>query len=282
MTNRLGRMACVMLLSGLLAACGDDAVGSDAGLDAGFIAQDSSVPEAKDSSVPVTKDSSVAMMEDAGDDDDSSVTGSTLTPTEQGLCTGDYAKSKLVAKDEVRGTWQYNPGGPYVDIPESGYPCAAFKYDGDVRPKLDDPSWTEATDGQFIGFSETSTIAASGYTQIQFRYFRSLVYVPTDAAFTSLTVEATGIDDSLHVVLFNSEHPDGFSPTDVAPTDATVGACQGNGSATWDFINHIKKGEVNVFMLVHADQSPSTSQLTSVDIKVDGASVTTFDCTGIE
>jgi hypothetical protein len=196
----------------------------------------------------------------------------------QALCTDAYDSVTLDHPDLIRGSWQYNPGGPYVTLPESGYPCAAFLHDGNVRPRRDDPAWTDAANGEFLGFSESSTVPEAAYAVAQFRYFRSLVFVPKDAKLETLTVSALGIDDAVYLELFNSEYPDGVSPLDAGPSDPDVGACFGNDSASWDFKDYIVKGEVNVVFLVHADMNPATSTLTEVKLEANGEPIRLVSC----
>ena len=59
------------------------------------------------------------------------------------------------------------------------------------------------------------------YTDAQFRYFRSYIFVPTGANLKSLSVKARGIDDSVHLENTNSRYPKGTSPRDVGPSIQT-------------------------------------------------------------
>lgn len=197
---------------------------------------------------------------------------------EEALCTDAYDSVTLNHPDLIRGSWQFNPGGSYVTLPERGYPCLAFLHDADVRPGMDDPGWTDAANGEFLGFSETSTVPESNYTMVQFRYFRSLVFVPEGAQVGSLLVSALGIDDAVHIQLFNSRYPEGVSPVDAGPSDPMVGACQGNNAGAWDFKDYIAEGEINAFLVVHADMNPATSTLTEVRIEADGAPIQIVSC----
>jgi hypothetical protein len=194
------------------------------------------------------------------------------------LCTDAYDSVKLNHPELIRGSWQFNPGGAYVTLPERGYPCLAFLHDGDVRPAMDDPAWTDAANGEFLGFSERSTVPESNYSVAQFRYFRSLVFVPEGAQVNSLTVSALGIDDAIYIELFNSKYPEGVSPLDAGPSDPMVGSCYGNDSASWDFKDYFVEGEVNVVFLVHADMNPATSTLVEVRIEADGAPIPLVSC----
>jgi len=213
--------------------------------------------------------------------DTSQCTWKSQTPVATALCTSHYSQISYSATGTIRGTWQYNPGGVHVSIPggtfSTTYPCGVFRYDGNVRPSMSSPSWVSAPNGQFVSFSETSTISTP-WSQARFRYFRSLVYVPTSAAYASLKVRVTGVDDSAQLVLFNADHPQGISPSAAGTSDATVGACVGNGSKDFDFTAFVKKGAVNAFLLMHADLNPSTSRLTSADVLADGVSIQTYDC----
>lgn len=196
----------------------------------------------------------------------------------EALCTDAFDSVELNHPELIRGSWQFNPGGPYVTLPENGYPCTAFLHDTEVRPAMDDPGWTDAANGEFLGFSETSTVPESNYTVAQFRYFRSLVFVPKGAQVKSLTVSALGIDDAIYVELFNSKHPDGISPLDAGPSDPMVGACYGNDSAEWDFKSYFVEGEVNAVLVVHADMNPATSTLAEVRIEANGAPIQIVSC----
>jgi hypothetical protein len=196
----------------------------------------------------------------------------------EALCTDAFDSIALNHPELIRGSWQFNPGGPYVTLPESGYPCAAFLHDTNVRPAMNDPGWTDATNGEFLGFSEESTVPESNYTVAQFRYFRSLVFVPEGAQVNSLTVSALGIDDAIYVELFNSEYPEGVSPLDAGPSDPLVGACYGNDGAEWDFKNYFVEGEVNAVLVVHADMNPATSTLAEVRIEADGTPIQIVSC----
>jgi hypothetical protein len=215
---------------------------------------------------------------DAAETEDASVEPPAPPRAKEALCTGDYGTIMFEHTALIRGSWQFNPGGPYVEMMEPGYPCAAFLQDGDVRPSLDDPNWTDTEDGEFVHFSEVSTVPESGYTVAQFRYFRSLVFVPEGAGLRSLTVSALGIDDAIHIELFNSKYPDGISPIDAGPSDPEVGACQGNDAASWDFQGYVVEGEVNVVLVVHADMNPATSTLAEVRIEADAAPIPLVSC----
>jgi hypothetical protein len=233
----------------------------DAGGNAGWAQEGGAAGESPDAPVPT-----------------SPVIDCNAEPERCALCSGNYTSIPLNLTAAIRGGWQYNPGGPYVDLPVSGYPCAAFLYDGDVQPKPDDNHWVAAPNGESIGFSMLSSMLESGYRKAQFRYFRTLVFIPSTVAVDSFQVAAQGVDDSLHIVLYNSKHPDGVSPTDAGPSDPTVGACAGNGASTWDFKSYILPGEVNVVLIVHADMSPTISSLQSVEITLNGAAIPLFDC----
>jgi hypothetical protein len=199
-------------------------------------------------------------------------------PERCALCTGKYATVPFRRLLPVRGTWQYDPGGPVVALPEPGYPCAAFKYEGTVMPSLDDDRWVGAPAGDFIDFSTVSNITTPGYTSAQFRFFRSLVYLPADLPLDSFRVAVTGVDDSVQVILYNSKHPTGVSPKDAGPSDETVGACNGNGDTSWDFKAYAQMGEVNVVLIVQADMSPTVCSLGKTDLTVNSAEVPLFDC----
>jgi hypothetical protein len=201
-----------------------------------------------------------------------------VDPERCAFCTGQYTTISLNGNETVRGTWQYNPGGKYVSLPVAGYPCAAFLYDGPVRPSPDDDHWVGAPDGALITFSMTSTIPTTDYRIAQFRYFRSLVYLPPTPKIDSFRVMVTGVDDSVHLVLYNSKYPSGVSPTDAGPSDPRVGACAGNGDNAWDFASYVQPGEINVVLIVQADMSPDICSLGRTDITVNGASVPLYDC----
>jgi hypothetical protein len=216
--------------------------------------------------------------EDGGGEADASVGPPPPPEARQALCTDAYDSVALNHPNLIRGSWQFNPGGSFVMLPEAGYPCKAFLHDGDVRPAMSDPQWTDAAHGEFLGFSERSTVPESDYTMAQFRYFRSLVFVPAGARVSTLTVSAFGIDDAVYVELFNSKYPEGVSPVDAGPSDPAVGACQGNDSASWDFKNYIAEGEVNALLVVHADMNPATSTLTEVRIEANGEPIPLVSC----
>lgn len=194
------------------------------------------------------------------------------------LCTDAYDSVKLSYANVTRGSWQVNPGGAAVQFTMPSYPCAAFLEEKKTRPAANDTRWTDAMDGAFLGFNEMSTITTVDYTRGQFRYFRSFIYVPKGANLQKLTVTATGIDDSVFLELTNTRYPKGISPLDVGPSEAGVGACQGNGMGEWNLAKYIAENEVNVLLLVHADLSAATSTLTSVDIRADGAPIQLVSC----
>jgi hypothetical protein len=152
-----------------------------------------------------------------------------------------------------------------------------FLFDAE-RPPLDDRHWTTAPDGDFIGFSETSTIPDHGYVTAQFRYFRTAIYVPDGGRPSSLTVTATDIDDAVFLALFSPSRPDGFSPLDAGPSDPDVGACYGNGGASWDIARFLDEGEVNHLLVVHADMNPFISSLSTVEIMADGRPIQMVSC----
>ena len=200
-----------------------------------------------------------------------------VDPERCAFCTGKYRSVSLDGTTALRGTWQYNPGGPYVSLPEPGYPCAAFLHDGAVRPTLDDDHWVGAPDGTSIGFSMTSTLTSTNYSTAQFRYFRSLVYVPTNVTIDSFRVMARGVDDSVHIILYNAKYPNGVSPTDAGPSDPQVGACAGNGDSSWELKSYAQPGEINLVLVIQADLAPTICSL-ATDITVNGAAVPLYDC----
>jgi hypothetical protein len=194
------------------------------------------------------------------------------------LCSDAYDSVQLSYMDVTRGSWQANPGGTFVKLPTPGYPCAAFLEERKARPAVSDLKWTDAVDGAFLGFSEPSSISSVDYSEAQFRYFRSFIFVPKGANLKTLTVSALGIDDSVYLELTNTRYPQGISPKDVGPSDPAVGACQGNGMGEWNLAKYIAEGEINVLLLVHADLSAKTSTLTSVDVRADGAPIRLVSC----
>jgi len=193
------------------------------------------------------------------------------------LCSNEYRKASLSFDRITRGSWQFNPGGGFKELGESGYPCRAFLYD-DTRPAPDDPRWTEAKDRDYIEFQETSTLTKNGFVTAQFRYFRTLVFVPAGKRPTDLIVRAAGIDDALYLAVYNSDHPEGISPLDAGSYDPEVGACTGNGAVEWNIADHLIPGEINQILLVHADMNPVISSLASVEVESDGDSIQMVDC----
>jgi hypothetical protein len=196
----------------------------------------------------------------------------------QALCSDAYDSVQLTYSTVTRGSWQANPGGTPRKLAAAGYPCAAFLEEKATRPADDDPRWTDAVDGAFLGFSEPSIITTTDYEFAQFRYFRSFIFVPPGANLTSLSVDALGIDDSVYLELTNSRYPQGVSPRDVGPADPAVGACQGNGTGSWNLAKYMAEGEINVLLLIHADLAAVTSTLTSVDVRADGAPIQLVSC----
>jgi hypothetical protein len=196
----------------------------------------------------------------------------------EALCSDAYDSVKLMYESVTRGSWQANPGGTFMKLSAPGYPCAAFLQEKKMRPAINDLKWTDAVDGAFVGFSEPSSISTHDYSEAQFRYFRSFIFVPKGANLKTLSVHATGIDDSLYLELTNTRYPMGVSPSDVGPSDPMVGACQGNGAGEWDLAKYVAEGEINVLLLVHADLSAATSTLVSVDIRADGAPIQLVSC----
>jgi hypothetical protein len=201
-----------------------------------------------------------------------------LHPERCALCTGNYGTVSYHRALPIRGTWQYDPGGPAVALPGPGYPCAAFEHQGPARPPLDDDRWVGAPDGASIVFSTDSTIVTANYETAQFRYFRSLVYVPDGPPPASFRVIVSGVDDSVEVVLYNSAYRNGVSPQGIGPSDPAVGACNGNGDASWDFAAYARAGEVNLVLIIQADLSPTVSSLGKSDVTVNGADTLLYDC----
>lgn len=196
----------------------------------------------------------------------------------QALCSDAYDSVQLSYMNVTRGSWQANPGGTFMKLPMAGYPCSAFLEEKKTRPADNDPKWTDAVDGAFLGFSEPSSISTKDYSEAQFRYFRSFIFVPKGANLKSLTVTAMGIDDSVYLELTNTLYPKGVSPKDVGPSDPDVGACQGNGNGEWNLAKYMAEGEINVLLLVHADLAAATSTLLSVDVRADGAPIQLVSC----
>jgi hypothetical protein len=251
----LHTLAGILVLGGALSACGDDVGGgrdTSRGAAAGDVDGDGQI------------DYRSAVI-DAPDE------------VRRALCSSETAE--LDFDKLTRGSWQFNPGGGFMELPEAGYPCKAFLYD-EMRPEPSDKRWTDAADADFVGFSETSTISAAGYMTAQFRYFRTLLFVPEGKRPAALTVKVTGIDDALYLAVYNSKYPEGVSPTDAGPSEEDVGACSGNGHADWDLTGYIEPGEVNTLLLVHADMSPATSSLDSVEVEADGLPIQMVSCEG--
>jgi hypothetical protein len=246
----------------LAAACGGESA-SERGDDAGTERSDSAV-----------------QFEDFDGDGEPDLRSTVIeapVDVQRALCSNDYQTAALSYDKITRGSWQFNPGGGFVELGEAGYPCRAFLHDG-MRPTPTDARWTDATDRDFVGFSEVSTITAPGYNSAQFRYFRTLIFVPAGKRPSALTVHAAGIDDSLYLAIYNSTHPKGVSPVDVGPSELEVGACAGNGQATWNVTNYIEPGEINMLLLVHADMNPATSALASVEVEADGLAIQMVSC----
>lgn len=196
------------------------------------------------------------------------------------LCSNEYESAVLDYDKITRGSWQFNPGGAFVDLPEPGYPCRAFVHDA-MRPSPLDERWTDAKDRDFVGFSEVSTISETGYLKAQFRYFRTLIFVPKNATLRSLTVTASGIDDALFLSVYNADNPMGNSPLSAGPSEEGVGACSGNGHAEWELANVVSKGQINMLLLVHADMSPATSRLDTVEVLANGEPIQMVSCGGM-
>jgi hypothetical protein len=57
-----------------------------------------------------------------------------------------------------------------------------------------------------------------------------------------------------------------------------VGACSGNGKASWDLASQLKPGEINMLLLVHADMNPATSALSTVQVLADGLPLQMVSC----
>ncbi|HEX4348016.1 MAG TPA: hypothetical protein VHZ73_10610 [Vicinamibacterales bacterium] len=273
--------ACLAIVQG----CGNKSSGHvDGSADAIDVLQprDAQSDRAKGRDGAAATGSDAASPSDASDASDAPLTSPPINcgekPEQCAFCSGNYATISVQRTAIIRGTWQYNPGGPYVTLPGPGYPCAAFSHDDATTPLADDDHWIAAPDGAFIGFRQSSVLTMTGYVQAQFRYFRTLVFVPSAFDVKTFTVAAQGVDDSVHIVIFNSKYPNGVSPTDAGPSDPTVGACGGFGDWSWDFKSYVQPGEINVFFLVQADLNPSTSSLVRVDLRANGAPIPLYDC----
>jgi hypothetical protein len=254
------------LLLAALAACGGEAGGEAVDrADAGNEQSDSAV-----------------LIEDFDGDGEPDLRSTVIeapVDVQRALCTNEYETALLDYDKITRGSWQFNPGGSFVELGEAGYPCRAFLHDS-MRPTPTDERWTDATDRDFVGFSETSTITAPGYLTAQFRYFRTLIFVPAGQRPSKLTVKVSGIDDALYLAVYNSANPTGVSPLDAGPSEQGVGACSGNGHAEWDIAGQIQPGAINMLLLVHADMSPATSSLDSVEVEADGQPIQMVSCEG--
>jgi hypothetical protein len=199
-------------------------------------------------------------------------------PERCAFCTGNYATVTINEPVPMRGTWQFNPGGPSVMLADPGFPCSAFLHDGPVRPSPDDDHWVGATKGDSIGYSTSSTLTTSDYRSAQFSYFRTMVFLPASLTVDSFRVLITGVDDSARVLLFNSKYPQGISPSDAGPSDPAVGACVGYMDGAWELKSYVQVGEVNVVLVIQVDLKPTVSALNSGDVTVNGAELPLYDC----
>jgi hypothetical protein len=199
-------------------------------------------------------------------------------PERCAFCTGKYATVTINEPVAMRGTWQFNPGGPSVTLADPGFPCSAFLHDGSVRPSLDDDHWVGATNGATIDYSTSSTLTTTDYRSAQFSYFRTMVFLPASLSVDSFRVLISGVDDSVRVMLYNSKYPQGISPSDAGASDPDVGACAGYMDAAWDLKSYVQVGEVNVVEVIQVDLRPTVSALNKGDVTVNGAELPLYDC----
>lgn len=164
---------------------------------------------------------------------------------------------------EVSG-WEMNRGGGWLNTGQHiGYHGNPVLYNFANIPAADDPNWGPAPNTSTIGFSETSQLPGGCLYYADFTYFQTFLSIPENTQLNEVTVEFNNADDGAQITVYNSLHPNGFSP----PNAYIV---LGGPAETTDISQYIAVGEVNRVVITQVDDCPSGNNLQYAAIVLNG------------
>lgn len=124
-------------------------------------------------------------------------------------------------------------------------------------------------DATTIGMNVRSILTAC-QTRLNFTYFQALVSIPAGTDVTQFSVEMNGADDGARILLVNSDHPGG-----VTPTSGFI--YEGTPQATGDLSDYVVAGEVNRVVIMQVDDCPSGNNLRSAQVFLNGSVIPPVD-----
>ena len=128
--------------------------------------------------------------------------------------------------------------------------------------------WSQAKtspDGT-VDFSEKSVLTQCG-EQLDFTYFQTMVFVPTNENLSHLTLSYDEGDDGARIYFFNSKYPNGS----FSETSDLIGNQKAHREV--DLKDQIVKGEHNRIVIVQYDQCPVLNKVRGVRIKANGKEI---------
>ncbi len=165
-----------------------------------------------------------------------------------------------------RTPWQMHPGEGVVDwgfsMPSHGN---IAEYDYATIPTPSGPGWGPAPDEQFVNYDlgQGSTLCDVVECRFggEFTYFKTIVYLPPQLAFTSAWVDVQSVDDGVRMTVFNSSNPDGVTdPNGYAFLPAGVSS---------DLLPYMSNESWNTVVLTHVDDCCTNAWITGVDFYVE-------------
>ncbi|WP_373331289.1 AbfB domain-containing protein [Salmonirosea aquatica] len=145
---------------------------------------------------------------------------------------------------------------------------AAFDIGKKKLPDEKASGWRQAKtnpDGT-VNFSEKSILTQCGQ-QLDFTYFQTTVFVPTNETLSNLTVSYDEGDDGARIYFFNSKYPNGS----FSETSDLIGNQKAHREV--DLKDQIVKGEHNRIVIVQYDQCPVLNKVRGVRIKANGKEI---------
>lgn len=164
--------------------------------------------------------------------------------------------------------WEMNRGGGYINLGQHiGTHGNPILYNWSNIPSTDDANWGPAPNTETIGFSETSTLpGGTCFYYADFTYFQTFLSIPENTVLNEVTVNFSGADDGAQITVYNSLHPNGFSPP-------SAYIYLGGPAETTDISEWIAVGEVNRVVITQVDDCPSGNNLVYAAIVLNGTPI---------
>ena len=106
--------------------------------------------------------------------------------------------------------------------------------------------------------------------QIDFTYFKTKVFIPTNTKINKFSVSYTKADDGARIYIFNTDHPNGAYSSNA---DLMLGRRDHVGNV--DLKQYVKKGEVNTVVIVQFDDCAKGNNVKGIHINVNGEEIKT-------